>query len=120
MRKKIDRRNNTICAKSALELMSFILHIIIADTSPDKKYCYVDKMCALSKASNVPTVTTYTSCCEEGGGSWGLHRGYNQSMCKACAEVPEPSDDDYVFRNPHGTLVSYDVMTSSASTNTRR
>ena len=104
MRKKIDRRNNTICAKSALELMSFILHIIIADTSPDKKYCYVDKMCALSKASNVPTVTTYTSCCEEGGGSWGLHRGYNQSMCKACAEVPEPSDDVYVFRNPHGTL----------------
>jgi hypothetical protein len=56
----------------------------------DQMYCYVHETCTGGHPSSLPQLAGFGECCSNGGRSWGLADGHENSACMAC-----PVDGDF-------------------------
>ena len=64
--------------------------LCVSAITSDEKYCYVHDTCNGGHPDELPALTGFGECCSNGGKSWGLADGHEDSFCQPC-----PVDGDF-------------------------
>ena len=81
---------DALLVSAFIETISILQYILFVAITSDEKYCYVHDTCNGGHPDSLPALTGFGECCNNGGKSWGLSDGHEDSFCQAC-----PVDGDF-------------------------
>ena len=71
----------------------------------DEKYCYVHETCNGGHPDDLPALTGFGECCSNGGKSWGLADGHEDSFCQPCPVDGDFAGDPRDMLKPSGSTI---------------